>query len=245
MGNIRGPAGIEVALEEPQAVPPRRPEHPPRHAGNRHPGVRSQRDNLKPKPSPSKAPKMLHFRAPQLFGPKANPRVTSAAGPPVCQPPRSLPASQRERVPHQPPTSCEVGCGWPCRRGREGLRLPGAALPQLCLASCPSTLRQRLLQTSATSAAGGPRLLLPICWPNPARCHLSHRPGDSWGPSGVTHRSARARWLQGSCARPSRMRASPIGEAGAVACCWPESAVGSATVPWAHAGPPASQTAFP
>lgn len=84
----------------------------PHRTGNRHPGTRSQRDDLKPKPSPSKAPKMLHFRAPQLSvqnqtpGSPPPPAPGSLAAPAapqaeVRQPPRSAAASRRERVRHR------------------------------------------------------------------------------------------------------------------------------------------------
>lgn len=139
----------------------------------------------------------------------------------------------------------DVGCECPCRCGTGGLQQDSAARgspsPALPLASHRGTLRQHLLQTSATGGPGLPA----SCWPNPSRCHPSHLPGDSWGPSGVTHSSTRAPWLQWSCVRPSRMRARATGSAGTAPHRCPESAVGSATVPLAHTGPLASQTVHP
>ena len=192
-------------------------------------------------PAPRKPPKCciseLHSSRskskPQGRRLRRQPRAASPRRPHHARRSASLPA------PRQPPgasgsharlsTSGDVGCGWPCRHGKEGLwpasAARGSPSPALPLASHPSTLRRHLLQASAASATGGPRLP-PSCWPNPAIRHLSHLPGDSWGPSGVTHPSARAHWLQGSCARPSRMRASAMGKAGACTpppsreCCW-------------------------
>lgn len=178
----------------------------PATRGTGTPASAASGDDLKPKSSPSKAPKMLHFRAPQLLVQKQTPGLPPPPAPgeprPTGRTTRGAPPASLLRAglpaPHQPPsvsgsrtrlsTSGDAGCGRPCCRGKEGLQQASAARgspsPALPLASHQSTLRQHRLQTSATSAPRGPRLP-PSCWPNPARRHLSHLPGDSWSPSGL------------------------------------------------------------
>lgn len=59
--DVRRLFGNEVALEEPQTVPSRQPKHPPRCMGSGHPGVCSPCNDLRPKPTPSKAPDSAAF----------------------------------------------------------------------------------------------------------------------------------------------------------------------------------------
>lgn len=48
-------------MEEPQTVPSRQPKHPPRCMGSGRPGVCSPCNDLRPKPTPSKAPESAAF----------------------------------------------------------------------------------------------------------------------------------------------------------------------------------------
>lgn len=130
------------------------------------------------KPPPLESPQNAAFWSSSALSPKTNPGVASTASGPgltaqgVRQPPHSLPA----------PGVLHPAADW----GDEGaVPWEGSSSPALPPASPGRTLRQLLLLPRPPEALGCYR---DGGW-NPDGYHLSHLPGDSWGPPRVAHHS--------------------------------------------------------
>lgn len=130
------------------------------------------------KPPPLESPQNAAFWSSSALSPKTNPRVTSTASAPC------LTAQGGRQPPHSPPAPAP-GVLHPAANWGDGDAVPweGSSSPALPPASPPRTLRQLLLLPWPPEVLGCYR---DGGW-NPDGHHLSHLPGDSWGPPRVAH----------------------------------------------------------